>query len=1229
MTSVASKVNPADVSPQFETDRDDTDKAGQKRKRLRAVLVCTYCRRRKVKCDRQLPCSNCVRMKIADTCSYEPQVERKNGEEYIMELQIPVHKDNSGKGTQDTSPGVSGQFPVDGMRFKDQKRLYEAPEPAPYKDPKESAPSQASYPATNITQTNFRGVYIPSHTNGATNRVTTDFWGTNSQNGYAGAGANGQANQSMGYASLSPTGGVGAASTYGSYSNQQKPYTGVAPHEGARVSNRMNGQNTTAPKQDGQSLDSQQSEIEMLKQRLQQIEKSLVGGSSKTIPPPPAPLQPILRVHLTSFPLTQRQEYGGSISSPSIPAPFATGLTPLPHVGLGTEDSMNSMLPPLNSNFKLSTGSQSPPLHPTLTPYTGSFPPAQKRVLGERYSLSSGVPSSNDSLYQVSPATTETSVKTDPPKDNFNSTEDFMLGTNIYSSPNDTINFYEFYSSVNYKDPLRRSNFGPFAWTSLMKRDPALRSLWDHFVSLKDSYTNHDTAALGFPLNSATDELTFERTNALLNNDAGHEEKRFHKRALEADGYEEIVPYDCILEMKKKQTLNESTLPLGLTFYDGQIGGQLRLIEKIQVVLPKKRVIWKLIHRFFAWVYPYYPFLDEEYFRRDVAALIGPESYDDEPVSEIKIGKKLDLAIVGILLIVLRYSYLSLFSNNSELNEQTLRSEDPDPKIQAMKYLMLNPININTIDVAELCLEQFKLLRRTSFTVLQLALYIRLYHTYAPEDGDGADGGDSQVLNSVLLQMAYALGLNREPDENCPDLKIRSLSRKIWQYLVLADLHLGFCFGNPLSTDAMYYDTKVPFHVPGGENLIDKAKDRLVSERFGLFSEWHDDIRKLLKLTLSVRDRTSVPELCARLSSYELSWHHTTGTLRDALNCGNLGEQSIIDRNFTTKIYLGVKSFCLTLYFHLYLYYETKDPNVAFFYYKKCLLICITDIMPHYETLICKSEVISDMIINPTLELVVHRASLVLLSAIVRVNSLIYHMRMKSDHSNKCNSDKQYLNYFQQLCQLSSCLTRASEYSISAIGKISNRYYYAWRIVKGQTFMLKTVTSATFFESMYQKSRQFQYIKFTGPQVDELIRLCEATLSQFRDSAFCTYGFSNKANNVLLKCSPVSGASMQTPTSSEGSINPTERVTNTEIDKVWLQVLSMKHDQLLNEKYPDGPDTGLGPANVASQQNSGLGVNVSTPGFGANDFDRFGYDMEMANRYDCFSDMPFEKFLNF
>lgn len=41
-------------------------------RRHRAALSCTSCRKRKVKCDRLTPCTQCVRLNIGNTCTYGP-----------------------------------------------------------------------------------------------------------------------------------------------------------------------------------------------------------------------------------------------------------------------------------------------------------------------------------------------------------------------------------------------------------------------------------------------------------------------------------------------------------------------------------------------------------------------------------------------------------------------------------------------------------------------------------------------------------------------------------------------------------------------------------------------------------------------------------------------------------------------------------------------------------------------------------------------------------------------------------------------------------------------------------------------------------------------------------------------------------------------------------------------------------------------------------------------------
>lgn len=68
---------------------------------------------------------------------------------------------------------------------------------------------------------------------------------------------------------------------------------------------------------------------------------------------------------------------------------------------------------------------------------------------------------------------------------------------------------------------------------------------------------------------------------------------------------------------------------------------------------------------------------------------------------------------------------------------------------------------------------------------------------FGPEHGDGADGGDSQVINGLMVQMALAIGLHRDGSviTNMNDIisdsiegsvaeedstKIQNLHRKIW-----------------------------------------------------------------------------------------------------------------------------------------------------------------------------------------------------------------------------------------------------------------------------------------------------------------------------------------------------------------------------------------------------------------------------------------------------------------
>ncbi|GEQ69790.1 hypothetical protein JCM33374_g3464 [Metschnikowia sp. JCM 33374] len=1105
-------------------DLTESNDESTKIRRQRAVIVCTNCRRRKIKCDKGKPCSNCVLRKCSQPCEYDQPPVTKAEDKYTMQLHFDYsgHKADSFKTPAEPGRGYVGQFSL------------------------HSNPMDVEKPSRKKPKKNTQG-YTP-------------------------------------------------------HSLNQK-----LPSFDANISENQDKINETSPDSTlvsaGTSVaGDQKSELQFLKERLERLERSLSSNSKELVSTPSS---------ISTFVGSGSTKSSSTNGFNEFPSALKLGNYPL---GSQNQPSSFGNTHPLGYTADRQLGSLLPPLSNPLKYEADRFPPMNPNG----YDINSHIdPSTCNSMNSNFPMESKThkpnpSILTYPTKFDPRVKEYLLIGKNITGNSMDTINFYEHYSSLHQKDDIRRINFGPFSWSSLMKRDQGLHLVWEHIKLRKEN-----SVALVFA--NSTGEITQENTNTILNSEKGSDEseKQFEKRALEVDGIDEILPYSSILKARKersvpKQKLNSKTLLMGLSHYDVQIDRQLDTIEKIRSVLPNKRIIWKLVHRFFDAVYVYVPYLDEGYFKEDLFRIIGTESYQEIPVSELKIERKLDLAIVGILLIMLRLAYLSILSNNTSLTERILNSADPSPEIQNMKYLLTNPISIDTINVATLCLDQFQFLRRANFTVLQLALYLRIYHIFAPEDGDGADGGGSQVLSGVLLQMSYQLGLNREPDETCTNLRMNNLSRKIWHFMLVSDLHLASSFGNPLSTDEKFCDTKFPFSVPGGENLIEKSKDRTIIDRYLGCGAMFFGMKDILKETLDINNRISLSRLTSILSTWEAGWYRHSGTLKDCLSSGNVGENSLIDRNFSIKTYIASRCFLTTILFHVYLYYESKNIDLSFFYFKKCLLISAADVMPHYSTLLKNSEVLSDMIINPTLQMFIHKSNMVFLSGIIRVNFTIFHLRESMDHVRRCGSDPSYASFYQKLCQLSSCLTRAAEYTISAINKISHCYYYAWRITKSQTVLLRNVTSTEFYKDNYSKAHGLCALGYSSSQLDELIYICESTLTSFQNSEFPTFGFSERMDTELSQTSNSSTLS--------GSFTPNEGITDLETDKLWLQILSWKHDISSDYQF-DGqiPVTGkgLGDGESLKYTMATETENLVTPASTNH------MDPSTTTNLDIFSDIPF------
>ncbi|KAK8443384.1 hypothetical protein B9J08_01749 [Candidozyma auris] len=119
----------------------------------------------------------------------------------------------------------------------------------------------------------------------------------------------------------------------------------------------------------------------------------------------------------------------------------------------------------------------------------------------------------------------------------------------------------------------------------------------------------------------------------------------------------------------------------------------------------------------------------------------------------------------------------------------------------------------------------------------------------------------------------------------------------------------------------------------------------------------------------------------------------------------------------------------------------------------------------------------------------------------------------------------------------------------------------------------------------------------------------------------------------LYRSKPYTSETLQSNLATDSSTVPSKSSTNSEIDKIWLQVSSLKHDMALAGNSQDAPidfkapitPTTKGADNRDESVTQDKDMMISDP---SADLERFGYDLEMATAFDLLSEMPFEEMLD-
>lgn len=745
---------------------------------------------------------------------------------------------------------------------------------------------------------------------------------------------------------------------------------------------------------------------------------------------------------------------------------------------------------------------------------------------------------------------------------------------NPYGSINDRISLYDPSERLIVHNANFRQNYGVFTWLSFISRDKGVRILWNRFQTAKSNPISHvlekgkvETTETSSSLVTEEHEEEFKTRAAIFA--AANDLNPIKKNNIEKRYSSDMPPLKWVDSDEVRQKKHKQAMTLGLVT-DSSVDKDLELADQIVKVLPKKKIVWLLINKFFTHVYPFMPFYDETSLKSEFTRIIGPQDLVMEDFEQLNVEKRLDYAYIGLLLVMIRLTYLSLFSNIKEVNETNLTTQDTSAKAQEIKLLLSNPITIQVIDMAQLCVDKFDIYRKSTLVVLQLMQTLRLYHMFGPEEGDGADSGLSQTANSMIVQIAYQMGINREPESYDPegDEKLNNLLRKLWFFIVINDLILGYQYGSPMTINRKYYDTRLPFYRKGNENIQDVEMEKDVLSSFGYFERYYKKIMVLLDVLLDHSRKTNVKEVTDLLTDFELFVSNSFGDIKDYTVPF---KKDVFNYSFIKvmkcKNFLNLTNFIVAISMNLQIHYEqTGNWEAMCFYIKKITSISVLGLIPYYNELIGNNHVnfgeAADLILNPSLIATMHKTSLYVISVMLRVNGVIHQFKKSSTHSIDLE-DTTYRVNFHRYCKLSKSMLLCLKYIIASVSRLSNRYYYAWRVSKSHNYLYRTVIS----NQLYDDSNfsfiveDFKHVPMSD--IDELTMMFDQTLEQINDrknrrkSEYKGQASpTNGLNEVLDEVVPPGYEFEYSPKSNNTDNVYQNIVNNKEIDDLWANMAS-------------------------------------------------------------------------
>lgn len=544
------------------------------------------------------------------------------------------------------------------------------------------------------------------------------------------------------------------------------------------------------------------------------------------------------------------------------------------------------------------------------------------------------------------------------------------------------VDFYSDIATIRYRS-LKTSmiNSGPFSGITLLRKDFFGEILLKKMIKFKMKYIQYVKVAKPemssyFANPPGRNELMYSNTNSEFPQDINED----------VESWQFLVDYPSSAESDK------------------------RLAKVISDLLPPRSIIYAYIDRFFKHIYPFYPLIDELSFRQDISKIIGrfqtqdkdnPWEMSDKVI--ISFEEKHDFLDVGLLLLVLKFAYLTVFYYQKD--------NKMDPEVEKLKQFPLANISINLV---KFCLNKYRFLKKTGLCLLIALYYFEIYETTGFEKFCEEYSGSS-IFVGTLLYSGYSIGLHRDILDSLvrekfekEDMRIVHLWRKAWYSLYDLTLTQAFKSTSMLGFNDLYFSTKLPDYeyIIDESNCCDLTIEKSVIDFIRCKYELNCILVDLLSKVSNVKKCYTVKDLEESLSKLEKFQSDNFMNFEALINdfryrkTNKLGKHGYvssikIERNF--QIHMPLMEIIFLVKHTIFLELEKDGSKFALDYFLQalkyaCEVIYISDFWTKYGDEYVTDHAAYRFIFSANYLLILGNFSIFICTFLMRIFSLKYQL---------------------------------------------------------------------------------------------------------------------------------------------------------------------------------------------------------------------------------------------